>query len=158
MTTPDNYRVYKITDTDRKNFVTTRTEKSTTNEQLLQEAIQTKLSPLVEKLAELGFAPETEDKRPIRLPISDDSLAALRIASESTGLPQAALLALVLRGHCGQGVEKQVPQEAPKTRRKARTTKAAPAPKAAPKTKRRATKAAPAGKAAPRRAAKKGAK
>lgn len=167
--TPDTHRVYKITAADRRRFVDKRMEQDTTNETLLRTAVETKLDSLVESLNALGLNADTEDKRPIRLPMSDETLTALKVASENTGLPQAVLMTLVLRSYCVLGTApKPAPKAAPKAKRKAASRNTAPkatgGTKTAPKAgkasgtarKTRASKTAP--KTAPKRTNKKGAK
>lgn len=95
-----NFRVYKMEQSELASFREHRERAGMTNEVFLSRTMERRLGSLVESLKLLGFKADEEPKFPARLPLSDETLFALRDASEATGLPQSTLLNLVLRLEC----------------------------------------------------------
>ena len=104
------HRVYAINERTCSLFVSKRDREGTTNEGLLAAAIAKQLPRIVKSLVELGLGDEGETRRPLRLPLSDDTLEAMAAGAEQTGLPQNTLVCRALRRHC-------VPQRLRKARR-----------------------------------------
>jgi hypothetical protein len=92
------YRVWKI-DAALKEAVS---EKRQAREQKLREfiaeAVATELPDLVSQLTELGIAIEdSASVAPVRYPMTESTLRALRFASHGSGLDQSQLIVACLR-------------------------------------------------------------
>jgi hypothetical protein len=92
------YRVWKL-DAALKDAVT---EKRQTREQKLREfvseAVATELPDLVSQLLDLGVAIEDATSiAPVRYPMTEGTLRALRYASQASGLDQSQLIVACLR-------------------------------------------------------------
>ena len=108
---PDKkHRVYTVTDQTRSLFIAKRERDSTTNEEVLASAIEKQLPKIIKSLVASGLCGETEERRPLRLPLSSATLDAIIAGAEQTGLPQNTLVGLALHRHC-------VPQRGRKARR-----------------------------------------
>ena len=92
------YRVIRITDSTRNTFKTYRDKTSQKNHEALASLLEAELPKLIEGLAALGIKqqPAKTKQRPIRLPFTPNSLALLKGAANSTGLPQTLLLKVCL--------------------------------------------------------------
>ena len=75
---------------------TCRAKKGLTMATFLDAAITTELSALVTSLAALGIS-SNDQTRPARLPMNDELLMKLKVASASAGLPAQTLLIACLR-------------------------------------------------------------
>jgi len=118
------HRVFPLGDSAREAVRTGRAASSQTNQQFIAAAVTARLPVLVTRLQELGFG-QADQARPVRLPFSTEAgtLAALRAASNTVGVPASQLLALCL---LTTAADKEQP--APAKRRRGRPRKAAVAP------------------------------
>lgn len=92
------HRVYKLDRPLREAIKQKREQVSTTNRELIREAVTEQLPQLVEELAKLGVAVEdAESVGPARLPMEHPVLQALARASQWSGLDQQQLLTACLR-------------------------------------------------------------
>lgn len=92
-------RVFRITEPTRAMFLRSRNSVGQSKEHLFAAAAVAQLPGLVDALVELGAVGQDQPRRPIRVPVSDDTLASLRDASELTGLPQSKLVECIMRIH-----------------------------------------------------------
>jgi hypothetical protein len=90
------FRVLRFTEPQREQFRSTRDKANLTNLDYVTLAVRDKLPKLVDALATLGVVREDGKRRPVRLPITDTTLAAVREASNNTGLPSVLILRLCL--------------------------------------------------------------
>lgn len=90
------FRVLRFTEPEREHFRSARDKANLTNLDFVTLAVSDRLPKLVDALAMLGVVREDGKRRPIRLPITDTSLAAVREAASNTGLPSVLLLRLCL--------------------------------------------------------------
>lgn len=86
------FRVMPLDEMTREALKTGREAAELTVSKYLEHAVSEKLAGLVEALAALRIRPTAANKRPARLPLSDELLAKLHYASAQTGLPMSALL------------------------------------------------------------------
>lgn len=98
--TDKSHRVYTVTDETRSLFIAKRERDSTTNEQVLASAIEKRLPKIIKSLVALGLCGDDGERRPLRLPLSSETLDAIIVGAEQTGLPQNTLVGLALRRHC----------------------------------------------------------
>lgn len=90
------HRVFPLPDDLRAALRTTRERQEGTNARIVADAVATHLPVLVERLQALGFGRPASRVRPARLPFSEDTLKALRAASQEVAVPACALLVLCL--------------------------------------------------------------
>jgi hypothetical protein len=90
------HRVFPLPDDLRDALRATRERQGGTNARVLADAVATHLPVLVERLQALGFGRPASRVRPARLPFSEDTLKALRVASQGVAIPACALLTLCL--------------------------------------------------------------
>ena len=87
------HRTYSFPTDTRKGMTLKRKEFEMTVSEFLTEAISNELPLLEERIEKLGLPKKTDQTwRPARLPMTDKLLAALKDASESTGIPASRLL------------------------------------------------------------------
>ncbi len=93
-----SYRVVRLPQPLRKEIQTVRDTNSQTNEQFVAAAVEQHLPRIVDGLRNLGFRKPDGKIVPVRLPFADASgtLAGLKDASESLGIPAVQLLSLCL--------------------------------------------------------------
>ena len=89
------YRVYRISESLRKQMKAKRERFNATTFDVIQEAIDKDLPKIVTTLKKLGFG-FTGKKRPARFPMNDSGLAALKVAAKQTGIDQSKLLLAAL--------------------------------------------------------------
>lgn len=94
------YRTYRLPATVRTEMADKRKQFGLTVAGFLDRAITHELPQIVADLERLGMPPGTSQQdRPARLPLSDELLAALKRASNKSGIPASRLLvACVSRG------------------------------------------------------------
>ena len=91
------HRVHYLPDDLREAVRVRRSDLGQSVRAFVADAVTHELDPLVRTLAELGLAGRPEaGVRPARLPLSEESLEALRRAGERVGLPAGRLLLLCL--------------------------------------------------------------
>jgi hypothetical protein len=90
------HRVFPLPDDLRDALRATRERRGETNARVVAEAVATHLPILVERLQALGFGRPASRVRPARLPFSEATLKALRVASQEVAIPACVLLALCL--------------------------------------------------------------
>ncbi len=95
----ETFRVYRLPKSDRLAAARARTKQGVTQAAWLQAAVDDQLPIIRQELfAVLGETPK-DARGPARLPMSDQSLDALKVASKVTGIPASRLLELCLRRH-----------------------------------------------------------
>jgi hypothetical protein len=99
------HRVFPLPDDLRVALRATRERRGETNARLVTEAVATHLPVLVERLQSLGFGRPKSRVRPARLPFSEATLKALRVASQEVAIPACALLALCLSAATADGAK-----------------------------------------------------
>jgi hypothetical protein len=92
------HRVFPLPDDLRDALRATRERRGETNARVVADAVASHLPVLVERLRDLGFGRPTSRVRPARLPFSEDTLKALRSASQDVAIPACTLLALCISG------------------------------------------------------------
>jgi hypothetical protein len=90
------HRVFPLPDDLRAALRASRERQGETNARVVADAVATHLPVLVERLHALGFGRPASRVRPARLPFSEDTLKALRAASQEVAVPACALLVLCL--------------------------------------------------------------
>ena len=92
------YRVWKI-DAGLKEAITeARRAREQTLREFVSEAVASELPDLVLRLSELGIAVEDATSiAPVRYPITESALKALRYAAQASGLDQSQLVVACLR-------------------------------------------------------------
>lgn len=90
------HRVFPLSDNLRDALRATRERQGDTNARVVADAVANHLPLLVERLQALGFGRPTCRVRPARLPFSDETLKALRAASQNVAIPACTLLTLCL--------------------------------------------------------------
>lgn len=90
------HRVFPLPDDLRQALQATRERRGETNARVVADAVATHLPVLVERLQALGFGRPASHVRPARLPFSEQTLKALRVASQDVAVPACALLTLCL--------------------------------------------------------------
>ena len=144
-TTETTYRVVRMPVATRRAMQLTRDDKKQTNEKFIALAVESQLARIIEALTGLGFGQQGPSVT-VKLPFSDETLAALKDGCEKTGIPAVQLLSLCIAAD--SNITEETPAaEAPATE---------PAPKA-PRARRKASKKtttpeAPKTKRAPRKA------
>lgn len=95
------HRTYRLSATLRKEMADKRKQFGLTVAGFLDRAITHELPQIVAELERLGMPPgASKQDRPARLPLTDELLAALKRASNKTGIPASRLLvACVSRGN-----------------------------------------------------------
>ena len=93
-----SFRVWKL-DADLKQAIAEkRASRKQTVREFIAESIQHELPGVVRELATLGVSADgSESVTPVRLPMLESSLAALRDASQASGLDQSQLIVACLR-------------------------------------------------------------
>ena len=87
------HRTYRFPTQTRKGMTQKRKEFEMTVSEFLTLAIDNELPLLGQRIEKLGLPKKTDQSwRPARLPMTDKLLAALKNASESTGIPASRLL------------------------------------------------------------------
>jgi hypothetical protein len=94
------YRTYHLPSQVRKNMADKRRQFGLTVAEFMSQAISNELPHITLELEQVGLPTATSKQdRPARLPLSDELLAALKRASNKTGIPASRLLvACVSRG------------------------------------------------------------
>ncbi len=100
-TTDTIHRVFPLPDDLRNVLRATRERRGETNARIVADAVATHLPILVEHLQALGFGRPASRVRPARLPFSEDTLKALRSASQKVAIPACALPTLCLAAATG---------------------------------------------------------
>jgi hypothetical protein len=91
------FRVYYVPEPLREAIRTRRTALGLPVARFVAESVAHELGPLVRALGELGLSGRPgEGVRPVRLPLSEESLGDLRRAGDQVGLPASRLLLLCL--------------------------------------------------------------
>ena len=94
------YRVWKLDAAVKEAVAEKRLSRKPTQtvREFIAEAVETEISELVSQLAELGIAIEdSASTAPVRYPMSESALKALRHASHWSGLDQSQLFVACLR-------------------------------------------------------------
>lgn len=92
------YRVWKLDAGLKEAIAEKRQTRKQTLREFVAEAVATELSGLVEQLTELGIAIEdSASVAPVRYPMAESTLKALRHASHWSGLDQSQLFVACLR-------------------------------------------------------------
>lgn len=96
--TESKYRVWKL-DASLKDAITEkRHSRGQTVRDFVAESVQDELSGLVDELAKQGITIEDAASiTPVRFPMQESTLAALRYASQASGLDQSQLIVACLR-------------------------------------------------------------
>jgi hypothetical protein len=101
MATNRAFRVYRMSEATRKSLKTTREKHNVTTKAVLDGAVSDKLPRIVAALKAVGLGPLPAKVRPARLPVDDELLGALKVASAQTGVPASRLLIASLTLFCG---------------------------------------------------------
>jgi hypothetical protein len=99
------HRVFPLPDDLRDALRATRERRGETNARVVADAVATRLPVLVERLQALGFGRPASRVRPARLPFSEDTLKALRMASQEVAIPACSLLVLCLSAATANGAK-----------------------------------------------------
>ena len=91
------YRVYYLPEGLREAMRGRREKRGQTVQEFIRMAVEDELSRFVETLGSLGVEPLGDDARAAKLPLDDRLLGELKVASETTGVPQSQLLLSCLR-------------------------------------------------------------
>lgn len=92
------HRVWRVDAALREAVTAKRDRQGKTSREFLRQAVQAELPALMQALAELGVGVEdAEGATPVRWAVDEDTLQALRHASQWTGLDQCQLLVACLR-------------------------------------------------------------
>ena len=92
------YRVWKLDAAVKEAVAEKRQSRQQTLREFVAEAVETELSELVAQLTELGIAIEdSASVAPVRYPMTESTLKALRHASHWSGLDQSQLFVACLR-------------------------------------------------------------
>jgi hypothetical protein len=113
----DTFRVVKIGQAQKDRMRLARTNRGTTNKEMLRLAVEQELDGLLEELAAVGIEPLT-DAGPVRLPFDDTTLVALREASDATHVPAVALLRICLRRWADKALQPDRPRRGRKAAKK----------------------------------------
>lgn len=89
--TATQYRVFHLTKALRSKIKTDRAERTETVETYYHKAVDDNLKGITDALIGLGIVNGT-DRGPVRIPITEKTLAALAKAKDSTGIDMATLL------------------------------------------------------------------
>ena len=85
------YRVYRISENLRKAVTTKRESQNVPTKAVLDAAVTACLPKVVKALQSISLGPQSK-ARPVRWPVDDELLGALRVASKQTGIPANRLL------------------------------------------------------------------
>ena len=92
------YRVWKIDQGLKEAVTEKRNQQNTTIRDFVRDSVQQELPALVEALGELGIAiGDASSIGPVRWPMEEATMSALRQASTWTGLDQSQLIVACLR-------------------------------------------------------------
>jgi hypothetical protein len=102
---PDvSFRVLRLPESLREGIRRAKQSDAISNRQWLTNTIEAHLPNLVEELEQMEIHASSGPTRPVRFPFDNAALAALRAASETTGLPAITLLRVCFaRAIAGQG-------------------------------------------------------
>ena len=89
------YRVYRISESLRKQMKTKREKHRVTTFDIIQNGIDEGLPKIVSAVKGLGFGFEGK-RRAARFPLNESALSALKLAAKQTGIDQSKLLLAAL--------------------------------------------------------------
>lgn len=118
-TVADASRVYKFDKKLREAIKRTRAEKGLSQLDFFEKSVSEHLPPLVAALGQLKFEP-TKNAGPIKMPVRESVLRALRRATAQTGIPATALVQVIMLQSTQEEEPKRRPRKARKPRAKAR--------------------------------------
>lgn len=92
------FRTYHLPSEVRKDMTDKRKQFGMTVAEFMSQAISNELPRLAAELEQIGLpAMTSKEDRPARLPLSDELLASLKSASNTTGVPASRLLVTCLK-------------------------------------------------------------
>jgi hypothetical protein len=90
-TATQTYRVYRISEGLRKAVIAKREAENCPTKAVLDAAVTSCLPKIVKALTTISLGPQSK-ARPVRWPVDDELLGALRVAAKQTGVPASRLL------------------------------------------------------------------
>ncbi len=90
------YRVYRIDESVRKAVAAKRKSANVPTKAVLDAAVTDALPKIVKALNAVGLSMAKGKTRPVRWPVDEELLGALKVASAQTGIPACRLLVATL--------------------------------------------------------------